>query len=115
MSLDLFFFFFFFKDPAPTEFYPLPLHDALPICSGFSENKPAVIVRRARRDDLAAALALEQSCFTAYNLGKRQLQYLQSHPNNVFLVAEHNGQIRSEEHTSELQSPCNLVCRLLLE
>src|SRR5256885_5773934 len=25
------------------------------------------------------------------------------------------GQWRSEEHTSELQSPCNLVCRLLLE
>src|SRR5256885_12008838 len=25
------------------------------------------------------------------------------------------GNIRSEEHTSELQSPCNLVCRLLLE
>src|SRR5256885_10051145 len=34
-----------------------------------------------------------------------------------FIVAE-NGvpqAIRSEEHTSELQSPCNLVCRLLLE
>src|SRR2546426_4645592 len=28
---------------------------------------------------------------------------------------EHVGRIRSEEHTSELQSPCNLVCRLLLE
>src|SRR2546426_6604000 len=27
----------------------------------------------------------------------------------------HLGQDRSEEHTSELQSPCNLVCRLLLE
>src|SRR5256885_7915532 len=26
-----------------------------------------------------------------------------------------NGGARSEEHTSELQSPCNLVCRLLLE
>src|SRR5256885_9509130 len=26
-----------------------------------------------------------------------------------------DGKIRSEEHTSELQSPCNLVCRLLLE
>src|SRR5256885_8286070 len=26
-----------------------------------------------------------------------------------------NGTLRSEEHTSELQSPCNLVCRLLLE
>src|SRR5256885_7229880 len=29
---------------------------------------------------------------------------------------EQNGRsVRSEEHTSELQSPCNLVCRLLLE
>src|SRR5256885_11119526 len=27
----------------------------------------------------------------------------------------HRGGLRSEEHTSELQSPCNLVCRLLLE
>src|ERR1039457_2872860 len=26
-----------------------------------------------------------------------------------------HGEVRSEEHTSELQSPCNLVCRLLLE
>src|SRR2546426_6199181 len=26
-----------------------------------------------------------------------------------------NAENRSEEHTSELQSPCNLVCRLLLE
>src|SRR5256885_6073668 len=26
-----------------------------------------------------------------------------------------SGKVRSEEHTSELQSPCNLVCRLLLE
>src|SRR5256885_10460395 len=29
--------------------------------------------------------------------------------------AGHGGGRRSEEHTSELQSPCNLVCRLLLE
>src|SRR5256885_11293186 len=33
-----------------------------------------------------------------------------------FGVVEHDGaRLRSEEHTSELQSPCNLVCRLLLE
>src|SRR2546426_6628817 len=32
---------------------------------------------------------------------------------NTVLVVEHDE--RSEEHTSELQSPCNLVCRLLLE
>src|SRR2546426_1484288 len=29
--------------------------------------------------------------------------------------ADFMNKIRSEEHTSELQSPCNLVCRLLLE
>src|SRR2546426_1469877 len=34
--------------------------------------------------------------------------------NDVWAVGE-GGTIRSEEHTSELQSPCNLVCRLLLE
>src|SRR5256885_10695720 len=28
---------------------------------------------------------------------------------------DRNSERRSEEHTSELQSPCNLVCRLLLE
>src|SRR2546426_2239968 len=31
------------------------------------------------------------------------------------LVGDVHGSLRSEEHTSELQSPCNLVCRLLLE
>src|SRR5256885_9447624 len=30
-------------------------------------------------------------------------------------VLPHGVELRSEEHTSELQSPCNLVCRLLLE
>src|SRR5256885_4922703 len=40
MSLDLFFFFFFFKDPAPTEFYPLPLHAALPISSNEVTQGP---------------------------------------------------------------------------
>src|SRR5256885_3453198 len=34
---------------------------------------------------------------------------------HVRLLGEAVGKIRSEEHTSELQSPCNLVCRLLLE
>src|SRR3989454_3347054 len=32
-----------------------------------------------------------------------------------FTVARARLRQRSEEHTSELQSPCNLVCRLLLE
>src|ERR1035437_3699871 len=32
LLLIFFFFFFFLNDAAPTEIYPLPLHDALPIC-----------------------------------------------------------------------------------
>src|SRR2546426_1581622 len=37
--------------------------------------------------------------------------------NVLLVVGSRTGRdgIRSEEHTSELQSPCNLVCRLLLE
>src|SRR5256885_9124071 len=34
---------------------------------------------------------------------------------SAFNVTPTGGLVRSEEHTSELQSPCNLVCRLLLE
>src|SRR2546426_6990984 len=34
---------------------------------------------------------------------------------NPEFVPEFHSTERSEEHTSELQSPCNLVCRLLLE
>ena len=33
----------------------------------------------------------------------------------ILLIDRWLDAIRSEEHTSELQSPCNLVCRLLLE
>src|SRR3989454_7339448 len=36
-------------------------------------------------------------------------------PSDTVLPVEVGGAGRSEEHTSELQSPCNLVCRLLLE
>src|SRR3989454_8863077 len=37
-------------------------------------------------------------------------------PTSVFRYRDWNDNLtRSEEHTSELQSPCNLVCRLLLE
>src|SRR5256885_4467126 len=38
--------------------------------------------------------------------------YQNSLPFDIFGI---NRLVRSEEHTSELQSPCNLVCRLLLE
>src|SRR5260370_20175029 len=34
---------------------------------------------------------------------------------HAVIVVQHDGRVRSEEHTSELQSHLNLVCRLLLE
>src|SRR5574340_1704550 len=84
-------FFFFFNDTATTEIYTLSLHDALPILNKElsrheSNSQQAIIVE----------LTCEESCRSA---GNNQ-------------AAE---QARSEEHTSELQSPKDLVCRLLLE
>src|SRR5256885_11820723 len=51
-------------------------------------------------------------------LGSARVALTPDHPDVVDLtrqVAVAKSQLRSEEHTSELQSPCNLVCRLLLE
>src|SRR5256885_16068053 len=80
--------FFFFNDSATTEIYTLSLHDALPICMQI-----AAIDRQAQ----FVQLAIEHRVLDGN--GCRYRKSCQ----------------RSEEHTSELQSPCNLVCRLLLE
>src|SRR5438046_8843971 len=78
--------FFFFNDPATTDIYTLSLHDALPIS-----------LRQA--DAFYRMLAFR--CFEATSLAQLR----------VFPTKRK----RSEEHTSELQSLTNLVCRLLLE
>src|SRR2546426_6910021 len=78
-------FFFFFNDTATTEIYTLSLHDALPIS-----------VR----------------CLTSTS---RQTYPVGLLPCSERFGRRHDRKDRSEEHTSELQSPCNLVCRLLLE
>src|SRR2546430_13634664 len=84
--------FFFFNDTATTEIYTLSLHDALPI----SPCSPHGAGARARQ-----AHATPARCFSLVRgrgfkpCGDRR--------------------DRSEEHTSELQSQSNLVCRLLLE
>src|SRR5256885_6769154 len=84
-------FFFFFNDTATTEIYTLSLHDALPILI----DQPGVEVSVQPAD---AWSATGPAAERALALGQRFVSTL-----------------RSEEHTSELQSPCNLVCRLLLE
>src|SRR5438477_10186673 len=83
-----FFSLFFFNDTATTEIYTLSLHDALPICTAC----------KSRRDRTHQARIYEGS---RHWRGARRYHPL--------------SQCRSEEHTSELQSHVNLVCRLLLE
>src|SRR2546421_9541094 len=82
--------FFFFNDTATTEIYTLSLHDALPICDD----------RRA--DTRVVAMSEHLDARVAGRLRRRRR-------------AVAGGVVRSEEHTSELQSRSDLVCRLLLE
>src|SRR2546426_7530995 len=95
-----FFFFFFFNDTATTEIYTLSLHDALPIMYDARLNLSKQVADEAKE------------YFGSQMFGI-------TIPRNVRLAeAPSFGKpilLRSEEHTSELQSPCNLVCRLLLE
>src|SRR3989454_2222773 len=53
----------------------------------------------------------------ALELEKKQRQFAEKQGIRLYgeLRLAAHGSERSEEHTSELQSPCNLVCRLLLE
>src|SRR5438034_3230651 len=94
-------YFFFFTDPATTEIYPLSLHDALPI---FSAVTRTVVVVGAGMGGLTAALRLARAGFRVRVLEAR------AEPGGLA-----SGFVRSEEHTSELQSHSDLVCRLLLE
>src|SRR6266446_7130148 len=73
--------------------------------------------RRPRTGDRIAAVRRIQ-CWTEIAFGPRL--WLPAPGNSakglpVMSVSEPPVGSRSEEHTSELQSPCNLVCRLLLE
>src|SRR3989454_8638601 len=67
--------------------------------------------RRARRCCRQSGWSRKRICRNAYanslTLASRALVRRDS--------GEGGPALRSEEHTSELQSPCNLVCRLLLE
>src|SRR5256885_16327343 len=72
-----------------------------------------LMIRRPPRSTLFPYTTLFRSQARARQHGDRQLGdhgHMQGDA-----VARLESQARSEEHTSELQSPCNLVCRLLLE
>src|SRR3712207_8873366 len=82
-------YFFFFNDTATTEIYTLSLHDALPIWIVVNNSILMVeFVEELRSEGMPAQQAVVEAGAV---------------------------RIRSEEHTSELQSRQYLVCRLLLE
>src|SRR5438874_8340258 len=87
LFVSIFFFFFFFNDTATTEIYTLSLHDALPI----STRTSLAPVSRMALSKALRPPTMMTSFFSPVVSG------------------------RSEEHTSELQSRRDLVCRLLLE
>src|SRR5205085_11279705 len=88
-------FFFFSNDPPTTAIYTLSLHDALPSQRGHHGDKRDQLSPRNHSSDLNQRQS-GRNC---------ELHGGQRH--------QRGG--RSEEHTSELQSQPNLVCRLLLE
>src|SRR5258708_22116083 len=90
--------FFFFNDTATTEIYTLSLHDALPICPS------AAVARRRWMRCRIGSSRIDRTIDSAHH-ARRGL------PGSGRGVRG----ARSEEHTSELQSPDHLVCRLLLE
>src|SRR5260221_1002744 len=100
--------FFFFNDTATTEIYPLSLHDALPISVRATSNGSAPTTPRTSQPTLPQARvpnrrrpSIATACTCSAWLGCS--------------TASTSRAARSEEHTSELQSHSDLVCRLLLE
>src|SRR2546430_5114372 len=86
---------FFFNDTATTEIYTLSLHDALPISHpGTANHSKGSKYGRSEGRQMVPAKKWAKS---AWSSGTATTP------------------ARSEEHTSELQSQSNLVCRLLLE
>src|SRR5436190_14158634 len=89
------FFSFFFNDTATTEIYTLSLHDALPI-SRTGEGRERAKARGVK-------------------MGRRP-KLTEHQKREAIRRRDRDGEsVRSEEHTSELQSHSDLVCRLLLE
>src|SRR5260370_8186052 len=87
---------FFFNDTATTEIYTLSLHDALPIYLASFICQALCKCCRIRGSSESPSRCMRSNFLPT-----------------KFDRIQRDG--RSEEHTSELQSHLNLVCRLLLE
>src|SRR2546430_13014472 len=86
--------FFFFNDTATTEIYTLSLHDALPISIYLGRDKEIGTLAPGKKADIVL---------------------IDGDLDKDIKAIRNTEIVRSEEHTSELQSQSNIVCRLLLE
>src|SRR5205085_10969827 len=104
--------FFLFNPLAPSLLFALSLHDALPIFSTCWRAISALISFCSRR----IAARIGPFCSSSWALLRSACAWIRSafrFSASARLAAAFCS--RSEEHTSELQSQSNLVCRLLLE
>src|SRR5260221_10662735 len=106
------FLFFFFNDTATPEISPLSLHDAFPISAATPTSRNTTRWPASRTRVCGSSTAPPPSANTpswessAARTAADSSSRKRSSPSSMK---------RSEEHTSELQSHSDLVCRLLLE
>src|SRR5204862_7477066 len=102
----------FFNAPATSEIYTLSLHDALPI-----SIQPVVSSSASRACGLGgageASRVLSRPCARWNTCSSTRSKSSRAATTSSYTAACND--LRSEEHTSELQSRRDLVCRLLLE
>src|SRR5256885_8342796 len=110
-----YYFFFFLNNPPPPELYPFPPPAPLPTppAREFQATNPAKKKEEFRNYETDARPSVRE--FYRLNHRHQTYDFAQGKRKEFLGLNRRQMSVRSEEHTSELQSPCNLVCRLLLE
>src|SRR5439155_19799128 len=103
---------FFSTDPAHSQLSTLSLHDALPIFAYVHMSRLGGF-RKTRADSVN--LGWRNAGFRGYADYMETPEFARGLEALIELARLHIVRVRSEEHTSELQSRGHLVCRLLLE
>src|SRR5256885_13289809 len=80
-----------------------------------TQHRANSVARRDRAPRRAAPSDMRPASFVVAWRDDARRGFQLHRRNNPSATTARTAAIRSEEHTSELQSPCNLVCRLLLE
>src|SRR3989454_8244638 len=100
--------------PLPTQ-PPVERDVALLLPAGVSAAAVSAVLARATGPLLARLDVFDEYRGSGVPAGHRSVAWHCTFRDPSRTLREREVDERSEEHTSELQSPCNLVCRLLLE